>query len=201
MKKSTHDFLWPSFTDLMMSLFFIMLVLYVLTYLFMKNEQMASAEQLQRIREVQHAVNELDTRYFTYDSAYKRFTLNRQISFPRQQSTITNPSDRQYLLSVGVSIQNLIVKLKRKYAGQNISYMVVIEGMASQDNYDRNFQLSYERSLALYSLWKSAGIRLDASTCELQIAGSGTAGLGRSRNEAQNQRFLIQIIPKIGTLQ
>jgi hypothetical protein len=167
----------------------------------MKNEQMATAEQLRKIREVQHAVNELDTRYFTYDSTYKRFTLNRQISFPLQQSTITDAGDRQYLLKVGISIQNLIENLKRKYAGQNISYMLVIEGMASQDSYDRNFQLSYERSLALYSLWKGAGIKLDASTCELQIAGSGTAGVGRSPNEAKNQRFLIQIIPKIGAME
>ncbi len=201
MKKSSHDFLWPSFTDLMMSLFFIMLVLYVLTYVYMKNEQMATHEQLRKIREIQHAVNELDTKYFNYDSTYRRFTLNRQISFARQQSTITNPADRQYLLNVGINIQTLIEKLKRKYAGQNISYMVVIEGMASMDEYERNFQLSYERALALYALWKSAGIKLDASTCELQIAGSGTAGVGRSSNEAQNQRFLIQIIPKISTMQ
>ena len=200
MNKSKHDFLWPSFTDLMMSLFFIMLVLYVLTYIYMKNQQMATDSQLRRIREVQKAVNALDARYFTYDSTYKRFTLNRQISFPVKGSTITNPADRQYLLNVGINIQTLIERLKRKYAGQNISYMVVIEGMASMDNYERNFQLSYERSLALYNLWQGAGIRLDASTCELQIAGSGTAGVGRSSNEARNQRFLIQIIPKIGTV-
>jgi len=200
MKKSKHDFLWPSFTDLMMSLFFIMLVLYVLTYVYMKNQQMATESQLRKIKEVQRAVNALDPKYFTFDSTYKRFTLNRQISFPIKESTITNAADRQYLLAVGLNIQTLIEGLKRKYAGQNISYMVVIEGMASMDSYDRNFQLSYERSLALYRLWQGAGIRLDASTCELQIAGSGTAGVGRSNNESQNQRFLIQIIPKIGTL-
>ena len=201
MKNTKQDFFWPSFTDLMMSLFFIMLVLYALTYVYMKNQQRATEDQLRKIKEIQSAVNALDTKYFTYDSTYKRFTLNRQISFPSKQSTLTNADDRKYLLNVGISIQVLIEKLKRKYAGQNISYMVVIEGMASLDSYDKNFQLSYERALALYRLWQGAGIKLDASTCELQIAGSGIAGVGRSRNEALNQRFLIQIIPKIGTMQ
>ena len=200
MKKPKQDFFWPSFTDLMTSLFFVMLVLYVLTYLYMKNQQRATEEQLRKIKEVQNAVNALDTTYFTYDSTYRRFTLNRQITFPPKGSTLSNAGDREYLLKVGISIQNLIENLKRKYAGQSISYMVIIEGMASLDSYEENFQLSYERALALYNLWKGAGIKLDASTCELQIAGSGIGGVGRSADESQNQRFLIQIIPKIGTL-
>lgn len=200
MKKFKQDFFWPSFTDLMTSLFFVMLVLYVLTYVLMKNQQRATEDQLRKIKDIQNAVNALDTNYFTYDSSYKRFTLNRQISFPKKQSVISDSSDRRYLLNVGMSIQKLIKDLRQKYQDQNISYMVIIEGMASKDSYDYNFQLSYERALALYRLWQSAGIRLDASTCELQIAGSGTGGVGRAQNEELNQRFLIQIIPKIGTL-
>lgn len=200
MKKAKQDFFWPSFTDLMTSLFFVMLVLYVLTYVYMKNQQRVTEEQLRKIKDIQNAVNALDKQYFTYDSSYKRFTLNRQISFPKKQSIIADSSDRRYLLRVGLSIQKLIEDLRQKYKGQNISYMVIIEGMASQDSYEYNFQLSYERALALYRLWQGAGIKLDASTCELQIAGSGTGGVGRAENEALNQRFLIQIIPKIGTL-
>lgn len=201
MAKHKSDFFWPSFTDLMTSLFFVMLVLYVLTYVYLKNQQRATEEQLRKIREVQNAVNELDPNYFRYDPAYKRFTLTRQISFSKKESTITNASDRRYLIDVGQNIQQLIRNLRRKYAGQNISYMVVIEGMASKDNYPYNFELSYQRALALYRLWQESGIRLDESLCELQIAGSGTAGVGRSGEEALNQRFLIQIIPKIGTLE
>lgn len=197
MKPTRNEILWPSFTDLMMSLFFIMLVLYVITYLYMKNQQLVSEHELRKIKEVQKAVNALDAKYFSYDSSYKRFTLNRQISFPLQRSEITREDDRQYLLNVGRNIEQLIVQLRKKYAKDNISYMVVIEGMASKDQYDRNFQLSYERSLALYRLWQEAGIKLDARTCELQIAGSGIAGVGRAINEPANQRFLIQIIPKI----
>jgi flagellar motor protein MotB len=200
MKKHNSNFLWPSFADLMTSLFFVMLALYVLTYVYMKNQQRATEAQLKKIKEVQHAVNALDHNYFHYDSTYKRFTLTRQISFPKKGSIITDPEDKSYLINVGQNIQKLITDLRKKYQGQNISYMVVIEGMASNDAYSNNFELSYQRSLALYRLWLEAGIKLDASMCELQIAGSGSAGIGRSKEEALNQRFLIQIIPKIGTL-
>jgi len=200
MKKHRSDFLWPSFADLMTSLFFVMLSVYVLTYVYMKKQQQATEAQLRKIKEVQQAVSVLDQQYFRYDSTYKRFTLTRQISFPKKSSVISDQQDRNYLVKVGQNIQELITDLRKKYSGQNISYMVVIEGMASNDAYSGNFELSYQRSLALYRLWQEAGIKLDASVCELQIAGSGTAGIGRSGSEALNQRFLIQIIPKIGTL-
>lgn len=200
MKKYNEDFFWPSFADLMTSLFFIMLALYILTYVYLKNQQRATREQLKKIQEVQSAVNALDQKYFRYDSTYKRFTLTRQISFPKKGSIISNQEDRDYLIKVGENIRNLIEDLRKKYQGQNISYMVIIEGMSSNDPYANNFELSYERALALYRLWQNAGIQLDGSICELQIAGSGTAGIGRAKEEALNQRFLIQVIPKIGTL-
>lgn len=200
MRKYKDDFFWPSFADLMTSLFFIMLVLYLLTYASLRKQQKATQEQLRRIREVQRAVSALDKRYFRYDSTYKRFTLTRQISFPKSESVINDPSDRKYLIQVGFNIQRLIKDLHQKYRSGSISYMVIIEGMSSNDAYADNFELSYRRALALYRLWQSVGIKLDASMCELQIAGSGTAGVGRSAEEYQNQRFLIQIIPKIGTI-
>lgn len=200
MSKHKNDFFWPSFADLMTSLFFIMLVLYLLTYMYLLHQQKATYEQLKSIREVQQAVNALDRQYFRYDSVYKRFTLTRQISFPKNGSDISDTEDRKYLIKVGMNIQQLINHLQRKYQGQNISYMVVIEGMSSRDAYADNFELSYRRALALYRLWQHADIRLDASMCELQIAGSGIAGVGRSKEESLNQRFLIQIIPKIGNL-
>lgn len=172
MKKHNTGFLWPGFADLMTSLFFVMLALYVLTYVYMKQQQRATETQLKKIKEVQHAVNALDHKYFHYDSTYKRFTLTRQISFPKKSSSISTDEDKSYLVQVGLNIQSLISDLRKKYQGQNISYMVVIEGMASNDAYSDNFELSYQRSLALYRLWMEAGIKLDASICELQIAGA-----------------------------
>lgn len=200
-KGKSSSFFWPSFTDLMTSLFFIMLVLYVLTYVKLKIQQQASEAQLKKIQEIQKAVEKLPQSYFTYDSKYKRFSLNREIRFRTGESTI-NEYDKPYLFGVGQSIQSLITDLKEKYAGDSLKYLIVIEGMASRDAYQYNDELSYQRALALYKFWNAKGVIFDPDICDLQIAGSGTRGIGRYvGNEKQNQRFLIHIVPKIGSIE
>ncbi|MEC4114055.1 hypothetical protein VSO92_08045 [Myroides pelagicus] len=159
----------------------------------------ATEQQLKKITEIQDAVKELPEHYFKYDIEHKRFALKRQINFVSMSSVIMD-EDKLYLIEVGKSISELIEKMKKDYAGQDIKYMIIIEGMSSRDNYSKNNELSYERALALYNLWEQNGISFDNNICELQIAGSGINGVGRSRNEVLNQRFLIQIVPKIGNI-
>lgn len=201
MRSQNSGFFWPSFADLMTSLFFVMLVLYVLTYLKLTNQQRVTQQQLNKIKEVQAAVKELPRKYFAYDSVYKRFSLVQNIQFA-QKSDVIREGDIQYLTNVGKSISNLIDTLKTKYAGQDIKYVVIIEGMASKDNYPDNYTLSYKRALAVQNLWYERNIRFDQTICEVQVAGSGTGGIGRfPRNqETRNQRILIQIVPKIGEI-
>jgi hypothetical protein len=97
----------------------------------------------------------------------------------------------------------LIETLKAKYKGDNIKYLIVIEGMSSNIAYSENYQLSYDRALSLFRLWQQHNIQLDPTICEVMIAGSGTGGVGRfsGGKEVRNQRFLIQIIPKIGRIE
>lgn len=201
MTGKSSGFFWPSFTDLMTSLFFIMLVLYVLTYLKLTNQQRATEQQLNKIKEIQAAVKELPQDYFQYDSKYKRFSLVQNIEFERGQDII-KPMYEQYLIDVGVSIKALISNLKSKYAQQDIKYVVIIEGMASNDNYFDNYPLSYKRAWAVMKLWQRERVMPDQSVCEVQVAGSGTGGIGRFPNneEFKNQRILIQIVPKIGEI-
>lgn len=200
-KQKKESYFWTSITDLMTSLFFIMLVLYVLTYIKLTNQQKATEEQLKKIKEVQAAVKELPRTYFQYDSVYKRFSLVQNIEFDKGQDVI-HEQDVNYLINVGNSISQLIDTLKNKYRKQDIKYVVLIEGMASMDNYPDNFQLSYRRAWAVQKLWQERNIMPDQSVCEVQIAGSGTGGIGRfpSSEERRNQRILIQIIPKIGEI-
>src|SRR5690606_14695742 len=152
----------------------------------------------------QSAVKELPEEYFSYDEKFKRFSLNRQIQFEAGKSTI-DFVDKQYLIDVGTSIVDLINRLKTdpKLSEQDIRYIIIIEGMASKDNYPYNHELSYERALALFRLWERSGIAFDKTLCELQIAGSGIGGIGRyaGTDEYKNQRFLIQIIPKIDKIE
>jgi outer membrane protein OmpA-like peptidoglycan-associated protein len=201
MSKKTN-FFWASYADLMTSLFFIMLVLFVLTVVMMKRQSKATKLQLQKITEIQNSVKELDTRYFSYQEEYKRFTLKRQIQFAPAKSEIKDQY-KDYLLDVGKNIESLIVRLQNKYKNNDIKYMIIIEGMASKDNYKLNDQLSYSRALSLLKLWDSNNIHFDPNFCELQVAGSGTSGVGRysGKDETKNQQFLIQIIPKIGKIE
>jgi len=202
MKSKSSNFFWPSYTDLMTSLFFIMLVLYVLTFVKLKLQQKATEEQLRKIKEIQNAVKELPKEYFKYDEKNKRFELIEQISFDKKESAI-KPQYENYLFKVGISIERLIDTLKAKKTSQNIGnikYLVIIEGMSSNDNYQFNYELSYQRSLSLYNFWKRKMIYFDPDICEVQIAGSGIGGVGRDVIETNNQRFLIQIVPKIGEI-
>jgi outer membrane protein OmpA-like peptidoglycan-associated protein len=202
MKAKGASFFWPSFTDLMTSLFFIMLVLYVLTYLKLSNQQKATEQQLNKIKEIQAAANALPPEYFVPDSINKRFSLRKSPEFYTKTDIFKNEEDKDYLINVGKSIRRLIDTLKIKYSDQDIKYIVLIEGMSSLDKYEDNFPLSYKRALAVKNLWDNNGIILNQSVCEIQIAGSGTGGIGRfkDREEIKNQRILIQIVPKIGEI-
>jgi hypothetical protein len=72
----------------------------------------------------------------------------------------------------------------------------------NNDYYTLNFELSYNRALSLYRLWKEESIVFDPEICEIQIAGSGTEGLREfsGEEEVKNQQFLIHIVPKIGRI-
>jgi outer membrane protein OmpA-like peptidoglycan-associated protein len=200
MKHKESNFFWTSYADLMTSLFFVMLALYILTVAVLRYQQKATEEQLRKIKEIQNATRELPEKYFEYQAEYKRFTLKTQINFSAKSAVIP-ANDHAYLIQVGRSIQKLVDTLKVKYKDANIKYLIVIEGMASKDNYVYNYQLSYERALALYDFWQLTNIKLDPSICEVIISGSGIGGVGREKVEYKNQRFLIQIIPKIGTIE
>jgi flagellar motor protein MotB len=204
MKSKESTFFWTSYTDLMTSLFFVMLALYVLTVATLRKKQIATEKELQKIREVQEATKKLPAQYFKYDESFKRYTLKEQIQFAAKSDKI-NESYNQYLFQLGANIKSLVNTLKAKKAKYNdndIKYLLVIEGMASKDNYIENYQLSYLRALALYNFWKAGDQLPDPDVCEIIISGSGTGGVGRfeGTDEYKNQRFLIQIIPKIGEI-
>ena len=111
---------------------------------------------------------------------------------------------RPYLVNVGQSVFRLVYTVSRDPAFRDldIKYLIVIEGMASKDNYPLNFELSYKRALSLYNLWRMEGIVFDPEYCEVQISGSGTRGIREyaGTEEYKNQQFLIHIIPKMGQI-
>ncbi|MDX2247164.1 MAG: OmpA family protein [Bacteroidia bacterium] len=162
-----------------------------------RNRLAVMEEEYKKLREIQRAIENLDSRYFAYQPDYKRHVLRGQVQFAKGESKIA-PQYTPMLVESGRALQRLIERLN---PDDNINYMLVIEGMASRDAYSRNYELSYERALSLFRLWEKEGLRFDPGRVEVMISGSGEGGMGRDPyNEAKNQRFLIQIIPKIGEL-
>lgn len=199
------DFFWLSYSDLMTSLFFVMLVLFVLVYSMQSSiikDLAAAKEELDRIKEIEKAVNNIDKRYFAYDSLNKKHILNVQFLYPTGSAMINQitPNKRPELIEAGKAIKELILKFPE---AENIKYLVVVEGQASKDNWEGNDKLSYYRAQSLIKLWEDSQIGLEKlKNCELVIAGSGEKGIPRNQPDTPpaNQRFLITIIPKIGEI-
>jgi len=209
MKEKDSGFFWPSFTDLMTSLFFIMLVLYVLTFIKLQSEKRATEKELNKIKEIEKALKALPSEYFTYDEKYKKHILNVEVKFNGGSSNMNdmNIDIRSKIRDAGKKIEKVLKDLYKKDA--RIQYLLVIEGQASKDTYSGNDVLSYNRAIALRNSWFGENVdyssiynnQLGPNT-EVVIAGSGQYGVPRDLPDIppKNQRFLITIIPKIGEL-
>jgi hypothetical protein len=199
-KPKKESFFWTSYSDLMTSLFFVMLVLFVLTIALLHKKMKATQDQLDKIQEIEEAVNRIDPTYFEYNKIYKKHVLKIDVNFPPGKSDINVIAHRTRsdLRRAGYAIKQSIEALSKDYP--EIQYFLIIEGQASNDKFELNYELSYNRALALKRFWDASGINF-GSSCEVLISGSGTGGTMRESIERKNQRFLIHIIPKPGIIQ
>lgn len=211
-KKKRESFFWTSYSDMMTSLFFIMLTLFVLAIALLHREVVqigkdkeATEAELQKINEIRTAVQSIDPNYFSYDPVYKKHILKTEVKF-RAGSSNMNDLDhvtKVELLAVRDTIKSFLDDLIAK--DKSASYLLIIEGQASRDNYPLNNQLSYERALSLFKFWfpnqKETTLQFYNLPCEVVIAGAGyMEGKPRATTNEDNQRFLIQIIPKPGII-
>jgi hypothetical protein len=208
MSKKHKDFFWMSFSDLMTSLFFVVLVLYVLTYVMLKKEQNKleiENEKLNQILQLEQQFkplqNDNDFIYLQECKKYISKELNSIEIFEPNKSTILE-KHKSSTIKVGSKLENLLKDLN--VANANFSYLIIIEGNMA-NSWDKKFSTdseygykkSYERALAVYSLWSNNNIDLRKYNSEILISGSGFNGLCRDKVEENNKRFSIQIIPKI----
>ena len=208
-----RDFFWLSYSDLMTSLFFVMLVLFVLVYT-MQNKMIgelneknkilnAAKEELDKINEIRKSLENIDSQYFIYSSEHKKHILNIKVAFNTNSANMLdmNESIRAQLRKAGHSLQRLMRTLP---TDQNVKYLLVIEGQASRDGAAINDELSYRRAISLRNFWFGLNPNLNnvLPNCEIVIAGSGQYGVPRDLPDIPpaNQRFLITIIPKIGEM-
>lgn len=222
-KNKKESFFWTSYSDLMTSMFFIMLVLFVVTVALLHKEMLKIGEereamrierdvtlaQINKIKEIQEATQTIDTTYFGFDKNFNRHTLkNITVSFDRYSSDINDiPKDvRKTLAEAGKAIRESLLQAQKD--NPDAKFLLIVEGQTSNDGYVRNYELSYERALSLVKFWSSQKIYFDEAggihNCEVIISGSGKSSKFRelpdNKNNAKNQRFVIHIIPKPGEI-
>ena len=200
MKKSKESFFWTSYSDLMTSLFIIMLVLFVLVIVLLNKRMEATIIELEDIKKVEASTRDLEGKYFTYNKEYEKFILNIDCQFPVSKYDIELLSDttRIQLMDAGQQVKDFLDKHSEN------QYLVIVEGQASANSgkmTEFNYNLSYQRALSLIKFWATnPSVKFSDKNCELQIAGSGDGRLSaktmRDSVNEKNQRFLIYIIPK-----
>ncbi|MBQ0048031.1 MAG: hypothetical protein KBT33_11120 [Prevotellaceae bacterium] len=206
MAKTKESFFWTSYSDLMTSLFFIMLVLFILVIVLLHKRMEVTEAKLEAIEEVQSSTKDLSPDYFTYRSDFKKYVLKVKCFFPVRESKINllTQSCRDSLNLAGQEIERFLKNHKEnKNSTIENQYILIIEGQASRDTEsytDYNYNLSFERAYSLMKFWKNDCHINFGDNCEIQIAGSGDGRYNiktmRDKPEEVNQRFLIHIIPK-----
>lgn len=211
MSKQQKSFFWASYADLMTTLFFIMLMLFVSTIVILNRERKAVQDKLikteaekQQLEQINNAIQGLDSTYFDYVVEYKKHKLKIPVNFVVNDYHVSNlkTETQEALLDAGRKLQMFVKQTISE--NPNIQYLLIIEGQASKiGGSEHNYLLSYERAYNLKTFWEDNGIKFTASNCEVIISGSGDGvqsgtALMRESVERQNQRFLIHIIPKPG---
>lgn len=201
MTQKQESYFWTSYSDLMTSLFFVMLVLFVLACAMLKKkadeaekQKEATEKEMKKIREIEESIAAIDPQYFEYSAEHKKHILKIKVQFAKESADIPQ-SSREALIAAGRSIADFL----QAKSSDDIKYLLVIEGQSSKDNYPYNDELSYNRANALKHLWRQNGISF-GNKCEVIVSGSGTGGALRSPVNEENQRFLIHIIPKPGII-
>ena len=212
-KKNKGSYFWTSYSDLMTNLFFVMLMLFILAIALLHREMVqigkerdATKAEIEKINEIRNAIQNIDTTYSQYVPEYKKHILKTKVKFQTGSSNINDLDEatKTELLAVRDTIKSFLDNLLLK--DSDASYLLIIEGQASKDNYSYNNQLSYDRALSLFKFWfpdqTNTTLRFFNLPCEVVIAGAGKMdGKPRDEVERNNQRFLIQIMPQSGIIE
>lgn len=220
MKK--NNIFWISYSDLMTSLFFIMLVLFVLAIGYLKIKDIENERLIAELKKTQKGLIKETERLekllnlekqfeplimdnsFYYLPACKKFIAKDLMGieiFTPNQFVI-----KQEYISTTIDVGNKIRSFLKKLNNQNpeLSYLLVIEGNMA-NTYDKRidkdenygYLISYQRALSVYKLWLRNNINFRDYNVEVMLCGSGFNGICRDVIEENNKRFSIQIIPKV----
>lgn len=195
---------WPSYVDIMSTLFAITLILFAVSYsrFKIKEKQLKKlVDQYENIIMVYSTVGSIDsTKYFRYNEENLKHLFTVDVEYQTGEYRIDKlkydqtdkkraDKKRDSIISAGNIIKTTIQKIekleKEDTVKNNIKFLVVIEGQSSRikyeiDDWKNNYTLSYLRARFLNEFWKKNGIHLDSiPKCELIISGSGEKGVPR----------------------
>lgn len=205
-KDSGH--FWPSYVDVMTTLFAIMLVLFAVSFsrFKVKEKQLQSlVDEYENIITVYSTVSAIDsTKYFGYNKQYLKHLFTVDVQYQSREYDIqrklkfdnTNPNHAEWdvekanairdsIIAAGRLVKQTISSLEQSEGNmENIKFLVIIEGQASRMPYHandwmNNYTLSYLRAQYLNEFWKSNGIDLESPQCQVIISGSGEGGVPR----------------------
>ena len=174
MKKSTEsNFIWISFTDLLSSLFFVVLILFTLSYVRsnqinneninlktenkkkekdiymyknLLNEQSNEVRAGKSVIEINNSIEDFfkESEFFDYNDRCKRFEIKQNVQFDGD-SAIIKDEDKNKLIQSGNTIYNFIYSHK---IYDNLKFLIIIEGRAAKTPGLEDFgrKLSYRKS-------------------------------------------------------
>ena len=209
MKQRNKDSFWPTYVDIMTTLFAIMVVLFAVSYSRFRVKEAELKKIVNKYEEIQSiykVVENIDPTYFEFNPQYVKHIFRIQVTYQTGEFSLYKLEDdknnsavaeqvRQKIIDAGKEIQKTIISLQNSESKkQDIKYLVVIEGQASADgyyvnDYYNNDVLSYQRALALHRFWKEEA-SIDFSNmdkCELVISGSGEGGVPRFSEDDYKQ--------------
>ena len=192
---------WPSYVDIMTTLFAITLILFAVSFSRFKIKErqlQLLVNEYEDIINVYSTVSSIDsTSFFGYNAQYLKHLFTVDVEYQQKEYRIDKlkldqtdkmgaDNKRDSILQAGEIVKETIMKLESSDSlKNNIKFLVVIEGQSSRvkfdvDDYHNNYTLSYLRAQFLNKYWKDNGIDLASiPKCELIISGSGEDGVPR----------------------
>ena len=192
---------WPSYVDIMTTLFAITLILFAVSFsrFKIKEQQLQLlVNEYEDIINVYSTVSSIDeTKFFGYNEQYLKHLFTVDVEYQQKEYRIDRlkldqvdkmaaDNKRDSIIQAGRIVKETIEKLENSDSSKNnIKFLVVIEGQSSRvkyaiDDYHNNYTLSYLRAQFLNEFWKENGIDLASiPKCELIISSSGEDGVPR----------------------
>jgi hypothetical protein len=150
MKQRNKDSFWPTYVDIMTTLFAIMVVLFAVSYsrFRIKEEELKKiVNKYEEIRSIYRVVENIDSTFFEFNPQYVKHIFRIRVTYQTGEFSLHKLEEdrtdihaaenlRQKIIEAGKEIQNTIVSLQNNDSiKQDIKYLVVIEGQASADGY------------------------------------------------------------------